>query len=742
MQTGVHITQNEPAERLPALLKQVFGYDHFRPLQHEIMRASLAGKDTVAILPTGAGKSLCYQLPALVRTGLTVVISPLIALMKDQVDQLEAAGVAATFLNSSLDAATQRQRFKDLNSGKFKLLYIAPERILLGDFLSHLARWQVEALVVDEAHCISEWGHDFRPDYRNLNQLRTAHPEVPIIALTATATPQVRADIVGQLRLRAPSVFISSFNRPNLGYRVVPKSKAAKQVWEFASARADDSGIIYCQSRKGAESMATMLREQGMPAIAYHAGMEPEERTKNQEAFIRDEARIVCATVAFGMGINKPNVRYVIHAELPKNVEGYYQQTGRAGRDGLAAECILLFSRGDMVKQKSFLEEITDEQAKKLARRQLEQMAAFAEDVGCRRAHLLRYFGEEWPHGNCGNCDNCLEPGETHDCTLEAQKLLSCVYRISQKSRFSVGWQHLADVLVGANTERVRKWGHETLTTYGIGKEKPKEEWISLGRQLAQLGLAEVGADDFPTVSLTDQGMKALRERTPVLLTRRPKAQTATISQNQGTRAAKAGDIQCDDGLFAKLRLIRKKLADARNVPPYVVFSDVSLRHIARNYPTKPNGFLKIPGVGEKKLAEFGDTFMAGVKEWLSANPRQEFSEPKTPPTAAKKKSTASSGLASTILETLSLFRAGDSIAEIALARGFSLPTIEGHLAQAIEQGEPLDPAAFYTPQEAERMRVAFASVDSPALTPVFEKLSGEINYGKLRIFRAFMQAQ
>nr|MCU0750957.1 RecQ family ATP-dependent DNA helicase [Akkermansiaceae bacterium] len=354
---------SQPASHLPGLLKQYFGYDSFRPLQEEIMAATLDGRDTVAILPTGAGKSLCYQLPALAREGLTVVVSPLIALMKDQVDQLLAAGVSATYLNSSLDGEEMRLRQAGLDVGDYQLLYVAPERLLSGDFPQKLAGWNVGAIAVDEAHCISEWGHDFRPEYRQLASLRERFPGVPFIALTATATPRVREDIIAQLRLREPQVFISSFNRPNLSYRVIPKEKSIRQVWEFASARPQDSGIIYCQSRKSTEALAAALVDEGISAVAYHAGMPPEQRSINQDAFLRDEARVVCATVAFGMGINKPNVRWVIHADLPKNVEGYYQETGRAGRDGLPGDCLLLYSRGDVIRQLKFIDAISDEQA-------------------------------------------------------------------------------------------------------------------------------------------------------------------------------------------------------------------------------------------------------------------------------------------------------------------------------------------------------------------------------------------
>ncbi|OYV06845.1 MAG: DNA helicase RecQ [Verrucomicrobiales bacterium VVV1] len=721
--------------RLASLLKQVFGYDSFRPLQEDIMSATLGRLDTVAILPTGAGKSLCYQLPALVREGLTVVVSPLIALMKDQVDQLQAAGVAATYLNSTLDPAELRSRHEDLDAGKFQLLYVAPERLLAGDFPRKLAGWKVAAIAVDEAHCISEWGHDFRPEYRQLATLRERFPGVPFLALTATATPRVREDIIGQLRLREPQVFISSFNRPNLSYRVIPKSKPERQVWEFASARPQDAGIIYCASRKSTESLAATLRAEGISAVAYHAGLEAAERSRNQEAFLRDEARVVCATVAFGMGINKPNVRWVIHFDLPKNVEGYYQETGRAGRDGLPGDCLLLYSRGDVMKQLKFLDEISDPQAQAVARAQLDQMTGYAEDDGCRRGHLLHYFGEHWPHENCGGCDSCLSPRETYDATLDCRKFLSCVFRVRQLSGFTTGLQHIADVLCGANTEKIRRWKHDTLSTYGIGKETPRAEWVALGRQLLRMDLLQQSQDGFSTIGLTDSGLAALKDGRNFTLTRAPES----VREASATSVAKAGDIPCDEGLFAELRAKRKELADARDVPSYVVFSDVTLRHMARSYPSDAAGMLKIPGVGEKKFADFGAPMLEIIADWLALHPRQSFGSLRA--AAPVRKMQTEGALNGTALATLERFKAGLDLEAIAKERDLSLSTIESHLAKAVESGERIDPRGIYTVTEESEMRRAFEGHDGIALSPIFEKLGGRISYGKLKLFLAFEQA-
>jgi len=718
----VQVQSNSHA--LLPLLKQYFGFSSFRPLQEEIICDALAGRDVFALLPTGGGKSLCYQLPALARDGLTVVVSPLIALMKDQVDGLQAGGVAATFLNSSLAPAEGRARFRGLCHGEYRLLYAAPERLMLDGTLDALRNWGVKLIAIDEAHCISEWGHDFRPEYRQLAQLRPLFPDVPIMALTATATERVRVDILQQLHLREPRCYVASFNRPNLTYRVLPKSKPYEQLLEFVRGRPREAGIVYCQARKTADKLAERLNSDGVKARPYHAGLGQKERTEHQELFLRDEARVICATIAFGMGINKPNVRFVLHYDLPKNIEGYYQETGRAGRDGLPSECVLLFSAGDAVKQSRFIDEKPNPREQQIAREQLQQMVHYAEINDCRRAALLEYFGETMPHDNCAGCDNCLAPRDTYDGTLPAQKFLSCVYRIRERSGFSVGLNHVIEVLTGADTEKVRRWGHHELSTYNIGGGQSRQEWQAIGRELVRLGYLQQTAEKFSTLVLTPEGLTVLKQRQPIKLTRPMKAPEPA--------ARHVGEIGCDEELFERLRQLRKQLADERGVPPYIIFSDVSLRLMARNYPSDRAAFARISGVGERKLAEFGEAFLAGIAAHLATHPRQIFADDSFATAPA-----ARPYMSETIRDTLQRFRAGDSVGEIAQQRMMVSGTIYAHLAAAIEAGESLDLNRLFSASEQEELAAAFARAGFGSLMRVHDLLGGRFEPGALRVFRA-----
>ena len=710
---------------LAGALKKHFGYSAFRPLQEEIVRDALAGRDVFALMPTGGGKSLCFQLPALLRDGLTIVISPLISLMKDQVDALQASGVAATFLNSTLDGTQARSRLRGLYNGEFRLLYVAPERLMLDSFIEKVKEWKIAQVAIDEAHCISEWGHDFRPEYRELARLREILPDVPIMALTATATERVRGDILAQLKLRDPRCYVASFDRPNLTYRVVPKAAPYEQLYEFLKSRPNDSGIVYCASRKAADSVAAKLNADGIPAKPYHAGLESDERARNQEMFLRDDVRVISATIAFGMGINKPNVRFVVHYDLPKNIESYYQETGRAGRDGLPSECVLLFSAADVVKQTRFIEEKSESEAR-IAREQLRQMVHYAEARECRRTTLLRYFAEERPNESCNGCDNCLNPPETFDGTVAAQKFLSCVLRVQQKSGFAFGLNHIVEVLTGADTEPIRQRRHNELSTYGIGTELKREAWQAIGRELLRLGLVEVAPGKFATLQVTEAGRAALRQRTPITLTKQVEKPAAKTRQ-------RAGEIECDETLFAQLRAVRRTLADERNVPAYVIFSDVALREMARSYPTTPAEFRRIPGVGEQKLQDFAETFLAAISEYLQTNPRLSFAPaPAVAPPPPRRRA-----LNESEAETLRRFRAGQSIDEIARARGFVRNTILSHLALAVEAGAPLTAEEVFTAEQRQEMGAAFARAGTLGLTGIRDLLGGKYEVGELRVFRA-----
>ena len=717
------------APELLPLLKQYFGFTSFRPLQEEIIRDSLTGKDVFALLPTGGGKSLCFQLPALARDGLTVVVSPLIALMKDQVDALQASGIAATFLNSSLTQDESRKRLRGLHNGEFKLLYVAPERLMLSGFLTDLQKWNVRLIAIDEAHCISEWGHDFRPEYRQISELRKLFPNVPFMALTATATGRVREDIVSHLKLREPKCYVASFNRPNLTYRVIAKNKPFDQLFEFLRARPKESGIVYCLSRKGAESVAERLNENGIKAKPYHAGLTPTQRSSHQELFLRDNIRVVCATIAFGMGINKPNVRFVVHYDLPKNIEGYYQETGRAGRDGLPGECVLLFSAGDAVKQTMFIDEKPNPQEQQIAREQLQQMVHYAECANCRRTELLAYFGEEFSADDCGACDNCLSPRATFDGTLAAQKFLSCVFRIREKNGFGVGLNHVVEVLTSADTEKIRKWDHAQLSTFGIGKEHSRPEWAAIGRELVRLGFLRQTTEKFSVLELTNAGAAILKSRTKVTLT---KPVTAPEKQTRHV-----GEIACDEVLFERLRELRKRLADEHDVPAYIIFSDVSLRQMARNYPESESDFARISGVGEKKLREYGEVFLNEIALHLATNPRQIFAEDSFVVPLPQRSQVGDSAR-----ETLRHFRAGESVEQIAASRGLVAGTIYGHLATAIEAGEEIDLAQLLDNEAQAEIAAAFKRTGWGNIVGARELLGEKYDYGLLRIFRAAANAK
>ena len=605
-------------DTLLAELKQRFGFDSFRPGQEAIVRDILDGRDVLAIMPTGGGKSLCFQLPALLRSGVCIVVSPLIALMQDQVRQLQDNGIEATFINSSLDRQEIARRFAKLERGDLKLLYVAPERLLQAEFEGEVmprlqATHGISSLVVDEAHCVSEWGHDFRPEYRQLHRLRTRFANVPIAAFTATATERVRQDIVRQLALREPRIHVASFNRPNLYYAVRPKTKATYAEMLGLARDKGGAGIVYCLSRKRVDEIAERLQSDGVRALPYHAGLEADTRRENQEAFIRDDAQVMVATIAFGMGINKPDVRWVLHYDLPKTLEGYYQESGRAGRDGEPARCILYFGAGDIrtaeliISQKvdpvSF-EPLVDEQ--RIARQQLRNVLNYAESSECRRAVQLRYFGEVI-EGKCGACDNCLEPRSLIDRTTEARQFLSCIARLAQR-RERYGVAYVIEILRGGETQRVITRDHGSLSVYGIGKDLGLNEWRDVARALLHQGLMTQSQDGYAVVSLNDASWQVLRGERTVQVGESVKP----ARSRKGAKPVVAADG--DDALFQALRGLRKRLADEAGMPPYIIFNDASLRDMAQRQPTTLEEFAGIAGVGQAKLARYGEQFVELIR--------------------------------------------------------------------------------------------------------------------------------
>lgn len=588
---------------LYSTLKQFYGYDEFRPLQKDIVTDVLDKKDVFVLIPTGGGKSLCYQLPALIQTGITIVVSPLIALMKDQVDGLLQNGAQAAFFNSSLSAKEKTTVSHELVNNQIKLLYVAPERLTQPEFLSLLQTLPISLFAIDEAHCISEWGHDFRPEYRKLSRLKSLFSKVPIIALTATATERVRDDIIKQLKLESSEKYQASFNRKNLFYRIQDKYDVLSQILDFLKDHPEQSGIIYCHSRDKVDNLAHSLQEKGIHALPYHAGLDDDTRKLNQELFIKQESVVMVATVAFGMGIDKPNVRFVIHADLPSNLERYYQETGRAGRDGLESECLLLFSPGDKEKIKFFINQKTDPEEQHIANLQLTSMLQFAQYTSCRRSKLLSYFGETFGKEKCRKtCDNCLSPKETFDGTTITQKILSCVFRVNQR----FGAKYISDILTGKRSKQILENGHTSLSTYGIVREYATNEIQTFIQELIQNSYLYQTEGKYPVLHLTEKSWPVLKNKETITLTQ----VTKTTAKTSQPLTSSGQFMPFDTQLFNILRSIRKELAEKQNVPPYVIFSDATLREMATYYPKNKREFSNIKGVGEQKLIQYADIFL------------------------------------------------------------------------------------------------------------------------------------
>ncbi|MGB0766876.1 MAG: DNA helicase RecQ [Phycisphaeraceae bacterium] len=621
MQDAPSTPQTGQDDRLTETLKQYFGHEAFRPMQRAIIEGVCDGRDSFVVMPTGGGKSLCYQLPALMsaaeRKGTTIVISPLIALMQDQVAQLQQNGIRATLLNSTLDRDEAFDRERRALQGEYDLIYLAPERLMSTSGARLLRELDVARFAIDEAHCISEWGHDFRPEYRMLGSLRDQFAgrfaKTPIVALTATATPRVREDILAQLHLKDPLVYLGDFERTNLNYELRPKKNMMRQVGEYLAANPLHEGIIYCGSRRRCEEMSQTLRSSGVSALPYHAGLDASVREKNQHDFIYGDARVVCATIAFGMGVDKPNVRFVFHADMPRSLEGYYQETGRAGRDGLPADCVFFYSGGDRGKVEHFIELKEDEEERRHAYWQLQQVVAFAHATGCRMPKLLGYFGQEHA-GDCGHCDNCTAPPKLLDVTVHAQKLLSAIARTGQ--RFGVS--HVVKVLRGSKEQRVVEYGHDQLSVYGIGADQPEGHWRQLAEHLLHDGALGSTADAYRTLHLTPESKAILKGDRAITM---PVSRIDSDKRHRRRPSADDTPLNPDDrALFEALRALRKTLADEQGVPPYVVFGDKTLQQMAADRPTDDDAFLAISGVGQTKLEKYGGTFMAVIRELDPAN--------------------------------------------------------------------------------------------------------------------------
>ncbi|HSI74933.1 MAG TPA: DNA helicase RecQ [Lunatimonas sp.] len=696
------------------ILKDFYGYDQFRGNQEPIINAVMAGKDTIALMPTGAGKSVCYQVPAMLLPGLTLVVSPLIALMKDQVDALNAIGIPAAFLNSTQSSSEQRFISQEVTSGKIKLLYVAPERIFSGgnSVLDLLGNVTLSLVAVDEAHCVSQWGHDFRPEYLKIGELRKKFKDIPFLALTATADTLTRKDIADKLGLVSPNWFVSSFDRPNITYRVVLRNDAFQKLIDFLSHHPGDSGIIYCLSRKGVEDTAERLQEYGYHALPYHAGLERDVRQRNQEQFIKDETKIIVATIAFGMGIDKSNVRFVVHMNMPQNVESYYQETGRAGRDGLPSEVLLFYSFGDSITLGRMIESSENPDHIEVMKKKLDRMVSFCQTQRCRRRFLLDYFGETQKE-DCGNCDICFQKGNKIDVTIFSQMMLSAVVRL--KRPFGLGYVIL--VLRGSKSAKVQE-AHMALGVYGVGKDKTEQFWKKLGNQLVLEGYLEADKD-YSTLSLTPLAWEKLKQKEKIML-----------SMDEGILATPTEQSH-DKGLLEKLKNLRFSLARKFNVPPYIIFSDATLVEMATHYPTDLATLRQINGVGQVKAEKYGDEFRRVIGHYMVENDI-------TPPApnrigGSQRRPSSSLKNSGSEKETLEMFQKGLSVDQIAEKREMAPSTIESHLFNLTEK-KLIPQHKFLNNDQIAEIKAFYATQDGHFLRPLKDHFGDKYSYLQLKV--------
>ncbi|MCP4134475.1 MAG: DNA helicase RecQ [bacterium] len=713
---------NSSAYDTHSSLKRVFGFSSFKQNQESIIDAILGKSDVFAAMPTGGGKSLCYQLPALLLPGTTVVISPLIALMKDQVDSARSIGLRAAYLNSSLTSYEMSQVFTMLRDNEIDLLYVAPERFSMESFLATLKTVPVDLFAIDEAHCISEWGHDFRPDYLSLSKISDQFPGVSIAAFTATATRRVQKDIIEKLRLRTPYLVRASFNRPELFYQVTMKDGVERQVLSFVKKHPGEAGIVYRTTRQSVEDTAEYLINNGIRALPYHAGLDSGTRARNQEAFNRDDIEVIVATVAFGMGIDKSNIRFIVHGDLPKNMEGYYQETGRAGRDGEAAHCILFYGRGDIAKIRYFIDQVEDENERRTAVNNLSEMAGYASVNACRRRRILEYFDEKYEKENCGTCDICTGDVEQVDATTHAQIAMSAIMRVEQR----FGATHVTDVITGANTEKIRTLRHNELKTYGAGKGFSKRYWRGILDELIGQECVQQTRDKFPTLNLTARGLEVLygREKFFALKQKEQKQQDELVEEY---------NVE----LFELLRKQRRELARDRDIPPFVVFSDKTLREMSRLYPATGEAMLSINGVGERKFDEYGEIFLTEILEFLKENTHLT---PMTEPNPAAVKKSKREKKPGTQEETWKLVQEGLSSQEIADRRGVSNGTIVQHMEKLILEGREIDITPHVDADKRALIESMFREFKTWRLKPIVEAAKESVSYDDARLVRATLE--